>query len=155
MGWASYLEDISERLTDDLARLEKLVGPKGAAPVNVWVEVRTVLTKASNTVRDLQNHLDLATDPDVELSARVIELERENRRLRQELDGKSSGSRELEVKVTTLMGQLADAKSRAKESEKRNRKLQEQLTQAHTSNPGGVYNAYSTADRIKRHKPNP
>lgn len=155
MGWVSYLEDISERLTDDLARLDKLVAPDGTAPVNVWVEVRTVFAKALITVRDLRQHLDLATDPEVDLSARIIQLERENRRLKQELDGKSSGSRELEVKVTTLTGQLADAKSRARESEKHNRKLQAQLAQAHTTNPAGVYDAYSTPDRIKRHKPNP
>jgi hypothetical protein len=153
MGWVSYLEDITERLNDDLAALSGVIGGKREAPKEVWVEVQTVLTRATNTLRDLLNHLDLATDPDVKLYEYAIDLERKNRQLESDLAVELHRSAQLTVKLDQLNGKLADAKTRLKSSEKVNKELQAKLAAAFISRPDDIYAAYSTPDRIKRLKP--
>jgi SMC interacting uncharacterized protein involved in chromosome segregation len=154
MGWASYIEDITDRLTDDLARIRSVIGERVDVAPEVWVEVRTILAKAENSVRDLINHLDLATDPDVELSAYSINLERKIRTLEQDLAIERRSTTELRLKLDRLEEKLNVSKVELKASKKAHRALQDKLENAFDVDAKSIYDAFSTADQIKRGKPN-
>jgi chromosome segregation ATPase len=85
MGWASYFEDIQERLSDDLDNLKRYVDSSTTSHSSTSpdiAEVRRRLTRwlksADEVMKQVQDRIDLAAKSSVDLAHRVITLEEEN-----------------------------------------------------------------------------
>lgn len=155
MGWVSYLEDILERLTDDLRSVDRVLDDPAiteAAKQNTLLEWHA---KAQHVLLTINRNMDIATDPAVDLAAEVIDLERKKKEL---LAANAALAREkaqvsldlatLHSQVANLTKTLATAKDALKVEKKRNAKLQDAID----ADPAALYDKYSSPDRLKRLK---
>src|SRR5690606_28829920 len=134
MGWTSYLEDITERLTDDLSAVEKVLADPAVprpAKLNAVLEWHG---KAKRVLLELRRDMDVATDPDLDVAAEVIALERrrnelvsENKRLETERKRHEAEMAKLQESLTQLHSQVDELKDAMKREKKRNDKLQDAL----------------------------
>ena len=80
MGYASYLEDIRDRLADSLAEIHKTIvetkeKPNTARdPADLLRAVESVYRKVYKLHHDLKELVDLATDPSMDLADEVLRL---------------------------------------------------------------------------------
>src|SRR5688572_3344741 len=72
MGWSSFVEDIRDRLTDDLRDLQKRLDAGDWIP-NANSEARRILQRAEEAVVRLFRELDFATDPRLDLAHELFE----------------------------------------------------------------------------------
>lgn len=154
MGWTSYLEDITERLTDDLSTVEKVL-ENPALPESAKLDALLKWHgEAKRVLLELRRDMDVATDPDLDLAAEVIALERrrsdliaENSRLEIERKRHQAETEKLRESHTQLQSQIDNLKDAVKRERKRNDKLQDALE----ADPTPLYEKYTSPDRLKRY----
>ncbi len=79
MGWVSYLEDKLDRLNSDLdsiRRARKSESPKST--LDSEQHLKALVRVCEKFMADIRKHLDLATDPDVDVADEVLTLRKEN-----------------------------------------------------------------------------
>jgi len=175
MGWVSYLEDVTERLKDDLDRLTAAgLSParSQAKPTIDEAAIRAWIDRAKGVLRQLREHLDLATDPSLELAARVTALEQENQRLSDQVMSLTA-AREGDMSAARLEKEHALAALRARFEkqytadqrliDRMGRKidqltseraeLERKLTAMLETPRADLYEQYSSPEAIRRHKP--
>jgi hypothetical protein len=146
MGWASYLEDIVDRLDDDLRSFRsRIVEARVSAPRiptrEDWDTILGWVSNAEHVLLELRSHLELATDPDSDPAAELIVVERQVRNLQ-------LGAGEL----VSLKREAAKLREDNKRLRRDNRALRDRLDAAFKADPGSVYDAFSTPDMIRKHK---
>jgi chromosome segregation ATPase len=90
MGWVSFLEDKLERLNSDLdqiRRSRKTRDPKLKKQSTSDAErhLYALMGVCESFMRDIHKHLELATDPEVELADQLLTVKSENEILRGQL----------------------------------------------------------------------
>lgn len=83
MGFASYFEDILDRLDQDLRCLRRSMETRGADK-----ESRRLLASmahAESLLREMTNRLDVLTDPTIDMPERLAHVEREIQDLKAQL----------------------------------------------------------------------
>lgn len=80
MGYASYLEDIVDRFNEDLIRpVENLLSdPQFLKQIDAEHRISVFLEQYRLIMTDLRRHLDLATDPEVDLADEIFKLRKQN-----------------------------------------------------------------------------
>jgi predicted RNase H-like nuclease (RuvC/YqgF family) len=115
MGYASYLDSIRDRINTELHSLKVI--SNGDA---LWTEGMSLVQKSKalvavceNLLRTVTDHIELASDPAVDLSHEIVTLRRENASLREENNAMrqhvSEGSA-LKIKVRDLQEENEDLK---------------------------------------------
>jgi chromosome segregation ATPase len=88
MGWVSYLEDITDRLTDDLNRTRATLARTPASDgAHIREEAMALLKACETALSDIRSHLELATDPHFDMAYEITQLDKEKAEL--EADVKS------------------------------------------------------------------
>lgn len=104
MGWASTLEDIVERLTSDLEAIKRNRAENTVA-VDDGNKLEALIRTCERFLADVNKHLEVATAPELELADELIRSERENGRLRaqvQELERTKKSLAELSERYSEL-----------------------------------------------------
>jgi predicted nuclease with TOPRIM domain len=132
MGWASYLEDIIERLSSDLDEIRNASTPDIERPA----KLRALIRVCERFIADINEHLEVATDPQLDLANELIKLKEANRRLGLKanlLEENQQRLKELETKYSNLEkrfnevnGKSAKRYAEMKELEKKYEKLEKE-----------------------------
>lgn len=150
MGWSSYLEDITDRLTDGLDRLGRL---KADAPNHSVAETRLYMdawiAQARGLLNEVQSCLNYATEPALDMAYQVRVLEKEKRDLEQELRKSQAHVRKISESKLQLRQQLEDLQHKYDEIEAR---IEAGL--ANRDQAEDIYAAYSRPQEIHKYKPN-
>lgn len=153
MGYASYLEDIRERLDQQAVALRAALQEPSARAAAIKRQAQSLLDACERTLRQVDELTELVSDPHFDLAYEITQLDREKAELQSEikgLEGQRSGL------VDHVRGLEADRK-RSKEELKRlesevalRDKDYESLLRA---NPAAAYEAYSTPAHMREAKP--
>lgn len=154
MGWISYLEDITDRFT---AEFEQIRIEIEQAPDEVTFEqkerVVALLCRGEAMLAEARSHLDLATDPGLNLAA--------------ELDLSRDQVRELKSKLADFEATCLSLAKVAREKDQRVRQLESELKALKSSynelnrnfekafgeNPVGAYEAFTDPNKMQKFKP--
>lgn len=104
MGWVSTLEDIVERLTSDLDNIKRNYRTKSST-VEDRPKLQALIRTCEKFIDDVNKHMELATSPEINLAAELLELKKENAVLRakvKELEDTKKKLGELTEKYQTL-----------------------------------------------------
>ncbi len=121
MGWVSFLEDKLERLNSDLNQIRRsrksrdLKSKKQSIP-DAERHLFALMGVCDSFMRDINKHLELATDPKLELADELLTIKRENEILNGKLkDHEQAQARlaELTQKCNQLQKDFDHANSRA------------------------------------------
>lgn len=140
MGYASYLEDIIQRLNSDLGKIKAEVN---ATKVPSGRQKDYLKALARQCERVLQQILNIVTDPRLDTTFGMLKLEEENKKLRKELKIKETRIRELNRELSDMEGTLIDER-------RMNKRLRKDLE--FMENPDKFYDAYSSPEMIKKNK---
>jgi small-conductance mechanosensitive channel len=142
MGYASYLEDIVQRLNSDLGKIKTEINAKKAASEKQRDYVRALLNQCERTLTQL---LNLVTDPELDTTFGALELKEEIKKLTEKVKSRDAKVRRLNRELSEMEGELIEAR-------RSNKKLKKDLDFA--QNPGKFYDQYSTPEQIRKLKPN-
>jgi len=154
MGWISYLEDITDRFA---AAFEQIHVEIQQSPDEVTFEqkerVVALLCKGEAMLAEARSHLDLATDPTVNLAVE-LDLSRDQvRDLKRKLSDFEStclslakALRDKDQRIQRLEGELKALKSAHSE-------LNRKFEKAFGENPAGAYEAFTDPAKMKKFKP--
>lgn len=82
MGWASYLEDIIDKLNSDLDRVKR----DTSSGLNQSAHVQALVRVCERFLVAIDEHLELATDPKLDLAHEVVTLREANASLARRLN---------------------------------------------------------------------
>lgn len=127
MGWASYLEDIVDKLNSDLNQVKR----DTSEGLDRSAQVRALIRVCERFLAGINEHLELATDPDLDLAnaslgRRLGILEDADRRLK-ELTARHS---ELQQRFDEANGKAARRYAEIKEWEKKYERLEKEYARA-------------------------
>lgn len=142
MGYASFLEDIVQRLNSDLGKIKTEINAKKVASEKQKDYVRALLSQCERTLLQLMN---LVTDPKLDTTFGAIELKEETNKLSEKLKSRDAKVRRLNRELAEMEGDLIEAR-------RANKKLRKDLDFA--QNPDKFYDKYSTPEQIRKLKPN-
>ncbi len=89
MGFASYLEDNIERLSDRI-QVGRFALEESSPTAELRLEALKALADAEILLKTVIRELDLATSPEMDLAHEVSQLRNENQALRIEIEGERS-----------------------------------------------------------------
>src|SRR5215218_5819914 len=79
MGWASFLENILQRLNSDLDLIKESRNADRRKPTKETERhLNALIRVCEKFMAEIRTHLDLATDPDVDVAHEIIELRKQN-----------------------------------------------------------------------------
>ncbi|MDF1597621.1 MAG: hypothetical protein P1T08_16200 [Acidimicrobiia bacterium] len=85
MGWVSFLEDISDRLTDDLHRFREALENPSISSAESLQRSRALLSACEAVLANIEKPLELATDPLFDMAYEISELDREKAKLESDI----------------------------------------------------------------------
>lgn len=151
MGWASYLEDILNRLGDDLRDLRMQLGREGWS-VRREAEARSLLRRCEDLVRELIANWSYATDPQLDLAHELSQAIRRR-------DSAVAELRRAEEEISALRTELANTKKLVRAADKalsslkrERRKLLEKFDLDFDLDPGRIYDKYPPTGKDLRDK---
>ena len=101
MGWVSYLEDITDRLTDDVGRFhDSLTRADLRSAAEVRHQAEVLLRACETALADIRSHLELATDPHFDMAYEITELNKEKAQLEGEIRTSANDERSSSMKST-------------------------------------------------------
>lgn len=140
MGYASYFEDIIQRLNSDLGKIRSEI-KSTKVPSERQKDYLAALTRQCERV--LQQILNIVTDPRLDTTFGMLKLEEENRKLREKLKSKESHIKKLNRELSEMEGELIEER-RANKIMRKDLEFME--------NPDKFYDTYSTPEMIRKHK---
>lgn len=151
VGYASYLEDILNRLGHDLRGLGATLDASGWSTARE-VEARKLLRRSEELVYDILQHWEYATDPHLDLAHELVRVKQERAKAIAECE-------RFQDDVAALRRELADAKKanraldKALHTAKRERRrTKEVLEAAFEEDPARIYEQYTKPDQIARRR---
>ena len=150
MSWVSILEDAIKRFESDMHMMEsELPSDQSQITETQYHDARRLLDKCQALLHDANKHLDVATDPDIELAIKISEANHQIAALRGEIQ-------EYKRTCTSLQKQLGIERERADANEKERKKLrvilnqtEKRLEEAIKESPASIYDAYSKGIKKK------
>lgn len=119
MGWVSYLEDKLDRLNSDLEQIKKHRDPRGKRKLATSEDenrLHALIRVCERFVRDINRHLEIATDPELNLADELLQLRNENQVLREKvkvLDDTQSSLTQIVQRCSQLQKDFDRANRRA------------------------------------------
>lgn len=159
MGWVSYVEDILDRLFDDLQSMSSIIEQPDAKQANIYEQWWLWRTKADQLLRDLRDHLEVATDPAIDVADEVLRLKRQQDKLKTKAELASNAAIQVWKERDNALHQLQavkdELKQREKEIKKLKRDIEQQLSENLQQRPEDVYATYapSVADLKDKYQP--
>ncbi len=144
MGWVSYLEDITERLTQDLEKYRDLARNTDASSAELRVQVESLLRACDSALDQIQQHLELATDPEFDMAYEINELDKEKAKLEQEISDLQNRRAKLRAEIQRLQSEGKDLKLEAGTLKRTVAMKEEELNRILTENPEVAYEVYSS-----------
>lgn len=154
MGWISYLEDITERFA---AAFEQIHIEIYQSPDEVTFEqkdrVIALLCRGEAMLAEARSHLDLATDPSVNLAVE-LDLSRDQvRELKRKLSDFESSCLSLAKAVREKDQRIRHAEGELKALKSAHNELNRKFEKAFSQNPMGAYEAFTAPGKMKKFKP--
>lgn len=144
MGWPSYFENLVEKFDEEKRAMLTRADWRARDYELPRDLLERWIAKFRGVVRELQDYVALASDPDVDLAMRVRGLERDNgdlrgrlRALEQELHAAREAAAEARKAASRAEAEAAAARSGQM-------KLQAVLDRAFASDPDLLYRAYGS-----------
>jgi len=161
VGFASYLEDI--QTAKDALRAE--IHAVGVVQTANGTEHRQLAERAASLVRAaerlacaidsrIEYYLTLATDPSVELVDLIETLDRTKRELETEVAVRTRAVHQLRVTEQELRSKIKQQHQEVLAAKKAARRSERAFERLAAENPAAAYDLYSSAEQIRRHKPN-
>ena len=132
MGWTSYLEDIIDKLNSDLDRVKR----DASVGLNQSAHVQALIRVCERFLAAINEHLDLATDPKLDLAHELFTLRETNALLSRRLNNMEEADRklkeltvkhaELQKRFDEVNGKAAKRFAEIKEMEKRYGRLEKE-----------------------------
>lgn len=136
MGWASYLEDIVDKLNSDLNQVRR----DTSEGLDRSAQVRALIRVCERFLAGINEHLELATDPELDLANELIKLREANASLERRLgilEDADSRLQDLAAKHSELQQRFDEANGKAakryaevKEWEKKYERLEKEYARA-------------------------
>jgi len=128
MGWVSYLEDVRDRLNDDLFRMKQTLSDakttSSTGGDDYVDQSRAIVHACEKFLTEIVGAIDMATDPEVELVGRLREAEAARDRLQIYLNDRDTHIHDLQMKVIDRDDRIAgleqDLKLALKDARKSN-----------------------------------
>lgn len=153
MGWASYLEDQIKRLETSIHLAQSTFESDLVLEQHQRTAGLAALADAKAILSQAWQHLELATSPELDNAHALLEARRRIGILEGKLGSEELQKERFEHKAAESHAELVDAKdeiARLTAELKKSGKLVDKLM---TSNYGRAVDAFSSENRIKKHKP--
>jgi chromosome segregation ATPase len=142
MGMVSFLEDITDRLTDDLGHMLGALDTPADSEVETH-KLRGMMREVEAHLRKLHSYLDYATDPQLDLAARVHELEDDKRRVQHRLVASEANITRLKETIAARDARIDALKQDVHTLKKERAKLEAKFETLLNKNPRAAYELYS------------
>jgi hypothetical protein len=153
MGWVSILEDALERIQDSIRLAETALDNEYEFLEVHRKESLRALNHAQAIFVQAWKHLELATDPEVELAHENKQLTERVRQLQHKLETAEAAAEKARHEAANHYAVLQDARREIADLKKRYRKLEKELEKVARTDFGSVVEAFSSPGMIKKHKP--
>jgi chromosome segregation ATPase len=153
MGYASYFEDIRDRLDERAGALRRALDDGSMPAAEIKRQAQSLLDAWEQTRKEFDELAELARDPHFDLAFEIAELDREKAELQREITG-------LEVRRVRLQSHNDRLETEGKELKREQKRLRreiaakdEELEAFVRKNPAAALDAYSTPAHIREGKP--
>ena len=150
MSWVSILEDSIKRFESDLHMLSKdLPQPAEAVTAQQWQSAVNLVARGQLILADAIKHLELATDPSVDLAFQLKLTAAEAQSWQSRVAEFQQTALSLAARVNTLEGdkkRLTDENARLR---KDLNSLNAKIEAAAKANPAGIYQAFGKGSQRK------
>lgn len=143
MGWVSYLEDITERLGQDLETFRELARQRDTSSAQLRSQVQALLRACDTALAEIRSHLELATDPQFDMAYEISQLDKEKAQLEGEVSDLEKRKRRLQGALESLESERKGLKLEVKNLNRRMALKEAELNQLLTQNPDLAYEVYS------------
>ncbi len=142
MGWASYLEDIQDRLSNDHHHLRAVLDRPSSHSAELQGHARALLVACEGVLLSIREHLELATDPEFDLSFEIAELDREKAALERQVVELSARRSELDGQIKDMQSGLKELKIELKHQRQLSKLKDDDLEKRLRANPDAAYELY-------------
>jgi chromosome segregation ATPase len=151
MSWVSILEDAIERFEEGMDRLRTDLPPNPErVPVEQWKSAVGLLARGEAMLAEAAKHLDLATDPAIDLAHALNESVDEARELKRKVAEFQQTCFSLMSALRTREGEIKELRNQLKALRTQTNQLEARLKEAMAANAAGVYDAFSKDRNGKR-----
>ncbi|MBC7161729.1 MAG: hypothetical protein H5U26_06455 [Immundisolibacter sp.] len=151
MGWVSFLEDAIERFEDSFHRLQAdMPSNQESVSVEQWRSIASLLSRGEKVLSEAAAHLDLATDPTIDLAHELMCSVEEARELKNKVNEFQKTCLSLMTVLRRQEGELKELREEAKYLRIEKNKLEKKLEAALRENPAAVYEQYMKGSGAKR-----
>lgn len=156
MGWASYVDDLTESLEDGLSRLSAAAADPSTVSADLPRQLLMWRPRAEQLLRELRHYTELATDPTLDLAHELVTQQGRVQTLERRLDAANAQSTRLVQERDAAHRDLQEAKDNLKQKERELQALraefERRLGQMLQQDPGAVYDSYSLEDLQNKYK---
>lgn len=150
MGWVSYLEDITDRLTQDLEQYRELARSENASSAQGRVQVESLLAACDNALEQIRGHLELATDPEFDMAFEISELDKEKAKLELEVSSLETRRTKLRTEIERLQSEGKSLKLDVRTLQRQISLKEDEMNRILTQNPEIAYEVYSAMPEDQR-----
>ncbi len=152
MAYASLFENITERLLEAKESVDaQRVRKKGTA--HERANLKEAAARAQSLLHELIEALDLATDPSVDLAAKVRSVRIENSRLAGDLQSAKSEAKRFQIRLLEANGKIRSLQKHVVTIEKQYKTLELTHEKLLRKCPSEMYALYSSPSRISKFRP--
>jgi chromosome segregation ATPase len=161
MGWASFLEDIRDRLTSDMHAFRAAGGEAlsiggGSVPDSeILRRAQALFNACERVLADIQSKLEMAADPGLDMAYEIDHLTHERKRLHQEIRDLEARREGLRERIATLESRERGLKDELRAEKRRSELKDQEMERLIRESPDVAYDVYSTDDQRSVHKPEP
>lgn len=154
MGWISYLEDITDRYTAEFEQIHNEIQQSpDEIPFEQKERVVALLCRGEAMLTEARSHLDLATDPTVNLAVE-LDLSRDQLRgLKRKLSDFESTCLSLAKSIQVKDQRIRRLEDELKTLKSMHNELNQKFEKAFGANPMGAYEAFTDPAKTKKFKP--
>jgi chromosome segregation ATPase len=153
VGFASYLEDIRERLDEQAVALRAALLDPSARDAEIKRQAQSLLDACERTLRQVDELTELVSDPHFDLAYEITQLDGEKAELQSEI-------KKLEVQLSGLVDHVRRLEADRKRFREELKLLKSEIALRDKeyeallrANPVAAYEAYSTPARMREAKP--
>ena len=154
MGYASYLEDIHERLSRDLVSFRRIVEAPDTSGLEAKRKAQSLLNACEGVLKEIERLQELVKDPRFDLAYEVTQLDEERRELEAEISQLKLKRDRALAHAHRLEGESKGLRRKVRRLERESAQKDEQYEKLLRTNPDAAYELYSSEDQIKKGKRN-
>lgn len=143
MGLVSYLEDISERLAEDVVRLEWLATSRVNSVQQTRQEAAALLKSSRDVLAQIDDLREMAQNPRFDLAFEVVQLEADKKTLESQIGELTEKRDRLLDHATSLEHRGKADRQEVKDLRRRLAAKERELEAILRANPEGAYAMYS------------